>query len=706
MAFSYSLSACCQNGLTFNVNTNDVLPSRNRFVCIQTLQYSGCVQVVTYNSEFTKYDYQSVSPYVFDTCDDCYSFCNCSSSCNTCYEYEVISAGETTVSFTDCMGYPRQIYLGPSTTEYICAKRGSVTSVGSSINELLKCSFAPFSTICGKFSGTSSDMGVTIEYQDCFSGANVSNKKITVQYGPSTEIAYCASVQGTVIEGSLDSDGKRIANCDCEGISVTPTPTPSFTPTNTITPTITPSITASPSVTPTNTITPTVTRTQTSTPKVTPTSDPLFDIYLFQPCCSQPNFRLNNIPGKLIEGQVFYIESFNFKGCAEVIPYKSEGVIYSGREAILTEIGTCEYESCICVTPTPTPTPINTCKCNNYNIFNGGISGYFSYSDCDNNFRTVFLEKGVTVALCSCSEKSFILPQFYSYVLIGPCDVPSPTPQLTPTQTPSNSSQPISCSITGFCLNTYFSPLEIYDGNYYVGLGSYNSRTYYTGTTGGYIFYNTGTTCWCLSTVVGGNCILKGNTPCNGSCPDFNVSYFSSGNCLTTTTTTSSCNTFDFQGYFDCAPTAITPTLSTTITPTPTMTMTPSNTNYCFSYTGNVSFSSYTSTTTTTTTTTTTINRDLVITGDENFSLINTIFVSPGQCFLFKLCNSLVEYFIEPSIIFNDVDLIIGRTYDMKINESRYCYIFLGAIIGSPNGYITEINNNYIDCQTCINNLQ
>ena len=41
MAFSYSLSACCQNGLTFNVTTNDVLPSLNKFACIQTIQYSG-----------------------------------------------------------------------------------------------------------------------------------------------------------------------------------------------------------------------------------------------------------------------------------------------------------------------------------------------------------------------------------------------------------------------------------------------------------------------------------------------------------------------------------------------------------------------------------------------------------------------------------------------------------------------------------------
>jgi hypothetical protein len=254
-------------------------------------------------------------------------------------------------------------------------------------------------------------------------------------------------------------------------------------------------------------------------------------------------------------------------------------------------------------------------------------------------------------------------------------------------------------------LNSYFSSIEIYDGNYYAAPGTYNSRTYYTGTTGAYIYYNTGTTTWCLSTIIGGNCILFGSTPCNGPCPDFGSSYFSSGGCLTTTTTTSGCETFDFEGYFDCAPTAITPTISATMTPTPTMTMTPSSTNYCFSYNSDVSFSSYTSTTTTSTTTTTTINRDLLVTGEENFMLISTLFLSPGQCFWFRLCDSLVDYYIQPSDLFDDVNLIIDQVYDMNINGVRYCYTFLGAITASPNAFTTQINSNYVNCATCISNL-
>lgn len=704
MSFSYSLSACCQNGLTFNVSTSDVLPETGLFACIQTLQYSGCVQVITYNSSFTKYTYQSVSPYVFDTCDDCYNFCNCSPSCNTCYEYELFNGGETTtVNFTDCNGYPRQLLLGNGITDYVCAKQGSVTSVAYvNINEGSTCVFQPFSLICGKFSGTSASEGVTIEYQDCFKGSNVSNKKLTVQYGASTEIAYCACVQGTIIEGSLDSDGGFITTCDCEAIPVTPTPTPSITPTFTPTPTNTPSNTVSPSVTPTNTITPTQTKTPV-TPTPTPTFDPFFDIYLFRPCCGQPDFRLTNIQGTFEVGQVHYLSASFFDGCAEIIRYVEEGKIYSGKGLELIYVETCDnMEYCGCATPTPTPTI--SCKCSNYNIFNGGISGYFSYTDCESNFRTVYLEKGATVAVCSCSQNSFILPQYFSVVLVGPCEVPSPTPQPTPTQTPSNKPAILPCSVSEFCLNTYFNPLEIYNGEYY-SAGTYDSRTYYTGSTGAYIFFNTGTTSWCLSTVVGGNCILRGSTPCNGSCPDFNNSYFSSGVCLTTTTTTSGCEVFDFEGYFDCAPSAITPTLSATMTPTPTMTVTPSSTNYCFSYNSDVSFSSYTSTTTTTTTTTTTINRDLLVTGEENYTLISTIFLSPGQCFWFRLCDSLVDYYIQPSDLFDDVNLVINSIYDMNINGVRYCYTFLGAITASPNAFTTQINNSYINCATCISNL-
>ena len=483
MAFSYSLSACCENNLTFNVTTNEILPLEGKFVCIETLEYSGCAQVVVYNSLFTLYTFQSSSSpeYNLSSCEECYQFCNCEPSCNSCYEYELTNNGSSTFyEFIDCMGYPRQLTLDATSTDYVCAKQGSVTSPGEVvITEGTTCSFAPFSSICGKFSGTSSSAGVTIEYQDCFVGPNANNKVISVQYDPLSELAYCASVEGNVTQGSLDSNYGYVSDCDCEAAPVPPAPTTSVTPTTTQTPTNTSTNTPTNTTTPTNTPTPSITRTETPTPSITPSVDPTFDIYLFQPCCGQPNFRLIKIPGTLIVGQVFYISFTEFVGCAEVIPYQSQGNIYSAEGITLNEAESCLSEVCVC--PTPTPTPTQVCKCNNYNIFNSGVSGYFSYTDCYNQFRTEFLEKGNTVSFCSCSANSFIFPESFSYVLVGPCEVVTPTPQPTPTQTPSNSAQPSLCPISGFCLNSYFTPLEIYDGEYF-SAGTYNSRTYFTAT--------------------------------------------------------------------------------------------------------------------------------------------------------------------------------------------------------------------------------
>ena len=90
-----------------------------------------------------------------------------------------------------------------------------------------------------------------------------------------------------------------------------------------------------------------------------------------------------------------------------------------------------------------------------------------------------------------------------------------------------------------------------YDDNF-VSAGTYNGDTYWSGITNGdFIYYTTGGT-WCLSTTLGGFCLLEGPYPCNSSCPDLCDDLFSSGACVTTTSTTNPCNVFDFEAYFDC----------------------------------------------------------------------------------------------------------------------------------------------------------
>jgi len=121
-----------------------------------------------------------------------------------------------------------------------------------------------------------------------------------------------------------------------------------------------------------------------------------------------------------------------------------------------------------------------------------------------------------------------------------------------------------------------------FDGNYTSG-GTFNGELYWTGDTTPpyYIYYYTGVTnYWCLSTILGGTCLLSGKSPCTSPCPDLCEDFFSSGVCSTTTTTTSPCNVFDFDALFDCD---VVPTPSPTPTPTitPTVTVTPTSTNFC-----------------------------------------------------------------------------------------------------------------------------
>lgn len=98
-----------------------------------------------------------------------------------------------------------------------------------------------------------------------------------------------------------------------------------------------------------------------------------------------------------------------------------------------------------------------------------------------------------------------------------------------------------------YCINNTGT---IFDDNYDVA-GVHNTYGYYTGSTNGYvIYYSTGETQWCLSTVLDGSCGLFGQSPCINSCPDLCDELFFSGACPTPTPTpTAACN-IDFDGLF------------------------------------------------------------------------------------------------------------------------------------------------------------
>ena len=489
----------------------------------------------------------------------------------------------------------------------------------------------------------------------------------------------------------------------------TVTPTVTATPTNTTTPTVTPTLTNTPTVTPTLTNTPTITPTNTNTPSNT-TSELPFDIYTFRDCCDSSNvFRFSFVPGSMTVGQVFFVENtLDFSGCAEVIPYEATGPIYLGSTVIFTEQTSCGDSLCPSC-PTPTPTPISACTvCVDYDVFNNNnYNIYIYYIDCYGNELHHLIPAGTTVGVCAC-ENTIIEPEDVYVSQVGYCPFVSATPIATPTNTPTPTVTPSPgwnlCPVEEYCLLTYFPDTETYDGTYY-SAGTYNDRVYYSGDTG-FIYY--GNLQWCLSDTLGGTCILHGSYPNYGICPDLCGDLFSSGTCVTTTSTTNPCNIFDFEAYFDCD---VSTTTTTTIPCSATSidvsfssyTTTTTTANPCGDVTGDIIISAYTTTTTTNTgTTTTTTTRDIVVSGDVTYTLVDTVFVCPSQTYNFQDCITLENYYIESSTAFNSIDLFINYVYSMDINGLVSCYTYLGTSTVSPNATLNQYYNMYLTCSTCI----
>ena len=507
--------------------------------------------------------------------------------------------------------------------------------------------------------------------------------------------------------------------------TITNTPTVTSTPTNTetltVTPTITntPTVTSTPSVTPTLTNTPSVTQTFTNTPTVTPTntntpsnttSELPFDIYTFRDCCDSSNvFRFSFVPGSMTVGQVFFVDNtLDFSGCAEVIPYEATGPIYLGSTVIFTEQTSCGDSLCPSC-PTPTPTPISACTvCVDYDVFNNNnYNIYIYYIDCFGNELHHLIPAGTTVGVCAC-EGTIIEPEDVYVSQVGYCPFVSATPAVTPTNTPTPTVTPSPgwnlCPVEEYCLLTYFPDTELYDGTYY-SAGTYNDRVYYSGDTG-FIYY--GNLQWCLSSTLGGSCILHGNYPNYGVCPDLCSDLFSSGTCVTTTSTTNPCNIFDFEAYFDCD---VSTTTTTTIPCSATSidvsfssyTTTTTTVDPCIGVGGNITISGYTTTTTTNTgTTTTTTTRNIVISGSVDYTLVDTVFVCPSQTYNFQDCTTLENYYIESSIAFNSIDLFINYVYSMEINGITSCYTYIGTSTISPNATLNQYFNLYLTCSSCI----
>ena len=258
------------------------------------------------------------------------------------------------------------------------------------------------------------------------------------------------------------------------------------------------------------------------------------------------------------------------------------------------------------------------------------------------------------------------------------------------------------CQISLWCLNT--GDLLPYDGNYYFQ-GQYNGYDYYSGgtITPGFIFYDG--TKWCLSDTLGGDCILFGNSNCNSNCPDLGNELIP-GVC-SSGTTTSPCDTFDFNVLFNCqlspssTPTTLTPTPTPTLTPTPTPTLTP--TQIC--NVGIILSATTLATPTPTLTpspTPTPTTKDCNYKGTVKFNLFNESFICSTSKKLVN-CETGEIYYISGALL-NDIGepILTGNTISAIINGNGVCATYIENSMVSPNAVLSVITDVESDCNTCV----
>jgi hypothetical protein len=245
----------------------------------------------------------------------------------------------------------------------------------------------------------------------------------------------------------------------------------------------------------------------------------------------------------------------------------------------------------------------------------------------------------------------------------------------------------------------------------YFSAGTHNSELYWTGQTNGlFIYYNTGSTQWCLSTALDGTCDLSGQSPCFNSCPDLDDVYFFSGACPTPTPTpTQNCSSLNFSAIFDCDFPS-TPTPTPTITTSPSPTPTPSPTNLCnvvISATIQSVSPTPTPTPTITPSSSPVISRDCTFEGGVTFNTIDDSIVCPYS-YQFQDCYNGMMYYTTDQVITPTGNTITKfEVYQANVNGTIVCISYVGVnnntigidditLISGPYGF-----SNLGDCIFC-----
>ena len=262
-------------------------------------------------------------------------------------------------------------------------------------------------------------------------------------------------------------------------------------------------------------------------------------------------------------------------------------------------------------------------------------------------------------------------------------------------------------AIQNFCVSTQYNTLNTNTGNYSVANVLYDDYVYYTGQTGGFIYFNTDKEQWCLSGTLGGNCLLAGKSPCSGAInPDLYNGIVFSGACPTPTPTLASCDVIDFAAYFNCeilATTTPTPSITPTRTMTPTVTPTPSRTGglavsvgmsaYTYTY-PNVSVSPTPSITPT---------NNIIISGNVTYNVLDKSFAFSGTRLLTE-CSTGVIYYAYQDLTFGGIPVVIGQTMRVVVDGQQRCFEYTSDIttVNSSNIYIDNILEVIANCSSCL----
>lgn len=284
-----------------------------------------------------------------------------------------------------------------------------------------------------------------------------------------------------------------------------------------------------------------------------------------------------------------------------------------------------------------------------------------------------------------------------SLSLVGPfsgCSecVICPTPVPTATPTPS----PTPCTVPEYCLTSNFNSFSAFTGNYF-NAGIFNGFAYFTGDTisPSFLFFNGST--WCLSSTLGGSCILVGST-CVGVCPDLPMLF--PGACLPTPTPFS-CSTFDFSAFFQCQDPTPTPTASSTPTPTPTTSPTPTPTvDNCPNVGISLSATTTGSGETESFSLIEALPETIDVAGTVTFSMSSNSFDCP---FTNKLidCLTFDEYYVEANLSSGSTAIPSGSTISAYINGVLKCVTFVSTAPVSTNAILNKVVQIFSACTDC-----